>query len=141
MTAPTTTILTGDVRERLAELPDASVQCVVPSPPYWQLRDYDMIDQIGLEESLQAWVATLVAVFHELRRLRADGTVWLNLGDGYAAGGKGGGGSFMAERKDAAWRGRRAVNGWRSPPAGLKARREHGTPLFAETRAGATGGE
>ncbi len=79
-------ILIGDVRERLAELPDESVHCVVTSPPYFGLRDYEVDGQVGLEATPEAFVAELVAVFREVRRvLRADGTLWLNIGDSYAA--------------------------------------------------------
>ena len=81
-------ILVGDCRERLAELPDESVHCCVTSPPYYGLRDYGVDGQLGLEESPDAYVAGLVEVFREVRRvLRDDGTLWLNLGDSYAGGG------------------------------------------------------
>lgn len=81
----TLTLLVGDARERLRDLPDASVQTVVTSPPYFGLRDYGVEGQIGLEKSLDAYVDSLVNVFREVRRvLRDDGTVWLNLGDSYA---------------------------------------------------------
>ena len=81
-------LLTGDVRERLAELPDASVQCCVTSPPYWGLRDYGTDGQLGLEPTPDAYVASMVAVFREVRRvLREDGTLWLNVGDSYASSG------------------------------------------------------
>lgn len=82
----TVRILQGDCREVLKTLPDESVHCVVTSPPYWGLRDYGVAGQIGLEDSPQAFVANIVSVFDELRRvLRADGTAWLNLGDSYAS--------------------------------------------------------
>ena len=81
-------LLTGDVRERLTELPDASVQCCVTSPPYWGLRDYGIDSQLGLEPTPDAYVASIVAVFREVRRvLRDDGTLWLNVGDSYCGGG------------------------------------------------------
>lgn len=80
-----TRILVGDCRERLAELPDASVQCCVTSPPYFGLRDYGVAGQIGLEDTPDAFVAEMVAVFRDVRRvLRDDGTLWLNLGDSYS---------------------------------------------------------
>jgi len=83
---PSITILQGDVLERLKELPDASVQCVVTSPPYYGLRNYGIDGQIGLEETPEEYVDKLVEVFREVRRvLRNDGTLWLNLGDSYAA--------------------------------------------------------
>jgi DNA modification methylase len=61
------------------------VQCVVTSPPYWGLRDYGVTGQIGLEQTPQEYVARMVEVFREVRRvLRDDGTCWVNLGDSYA---------------------------------------------------------
>lgn len=85
------TILQGDVRTRLAELPDESVHCVVTSPPYFGLRDYGVEGQIGLEDTMHEHIALLVDVFREMRRvLRKDGTFWLNYGDAYSGGGKGG---------------------------------------------------
>ncbi len=75
----------GDCLEILRGLPDASVNCCVTSPPYFGLRDYGVAGQIGLEDTPDAFVARLVEVFREVRRvLRDDGTLWLNLGDSYA---------------------------------------------------------
>lgn len=77
-------ILTGDALAMLRTLPDQSVQCCVTSPPYWGLRDYGVAGQIGLESSPQEYVAALLPIFQEVKRvLRADGTLWLNLGDSY----------------------------------------------------------
>lgn len=74
---------------RLCLAPD-SVQMVMTSPPYYALRDYDHADQIGLEETPEQYVASLIAVFREIRRvLRDDGTVWLVIGDSYCADQKG----------------------------------------------------
>jgi len=88
----TVQILVGDVRQTLSTLPEKSVQCCVTSPPYFGLRDYGVDGQIGLEQTPDEFVAQLVAVFREVRRvLRDDGTLWLNLGDTYAAGGMGAG--------------------------------------------------
>jgi DNA modification methylase len=82
-------ILVGDVRTRLAEIPDASIQTCITSPPYWGLRDYGQDDQIGLEQSPQDYVDAMVEVFKEVKRvLRDDGTLWLNVGDSYAGSGK-----------------------------------------------------
>lgn len=79
-------VIIGDCRAELAKLPDTSVNCVVTSPPYFGLRDYGVDGQIGLEATPVAFVAELVAVFREVRRvLRDDGTCWLNLGDSYAS--------------------------------------------------------
>ena len=75
----------GDCLERLREMPAGSVQTCVTSPPYWGLRDYGDEGQLGLESTPEQYVANLVEVFREVRRvLRNDGTVWLNLGDSYA---------------------------------------------------------
>lgn len=80
----------GDALERLREMPDESVQCCVTSPPYWGLRDYGVAGQLGLEETPAEFVAGMVEVFAEVRRvLRFDGTLWLNIGDSYAGGGCG----------------------------------------------------
>jgi DNA modification methylase len=69
----------------MKELPIGSVHCCVTSPPYFGLRDYGVDGQIGLESTPEEYVAKLVAVFREVRRvLRDDGTLWLNLGDSYA---------------------------------------------------------
>ena len=79
-------IIQGDCIEGLRTLPDASVHCCVTSPPYWGLRDYGHDGQIGLESTPEAYVARMVEVFREVRRvLRDDGTCWVNLGDSYAA--------------------------------------------------------
>jgi len=62
------------------------VNCCVTSPPYWGLRDYGVFGQLGLERTPEEYVATMVEVFREVRRvLKADGTLWLNLGDSYNA--------------------------------------------------------
>lgn len=76
----------GDCREHLRTMADESVHCVVTSPPYFGLRDYGVAGQLGLEPTPEEYVARLVEVFREARRvLRDDGTLWLNLGDSYAA--------------------------------------------------------
>lgn len=87
-------IYTGDCRHLLSLMPSQSVHCIVTSPPYFGLRDYGVARQIGLEETPMQFVAELVEVFREVRRvLRDDGTLWLNLGDSYANDGKWGGSS------------------------------------------------
>lgn len=84
-------ILIGDCREKLRELPDASVHCCVTSPPYFGLRDYGHAGQMGLEPTPDEFVAGMAEVFREVRRvLRDDGTLWLNIGDSYSGSGKGG---------------------------------------------------
>jgi DNA modification methylase len=85
-------ILLGDCREKLRELPDASVNCCVTSPPYFGLRDYGCEGQMGLEPTPDEFAAGMAEVFREVRRvLRDDGTLWLNIGDSYANDGKWGG--------------------------------------------------
>jgi DNA modification methylase len=89
-------IIQGDCRDVLRTLPDQSVHCIVCSPPYYGLRSYlpegheDKAKELGLEQTPDDYVAEMVAVFREARRvLRDDGTLFLNLGDSYA-GGRGG---------------------------------------------------
>ena len=85
---PEVKILTGDSRALLQHLPGESVQCCVTSPPYWGLRDYEHPAQIGAEPSPEQYVANLVEIFRSVRHvLREDGTLWLNVGDGYARNG------------------------------------------------------
>ena len=81
-------ILVGDSHDVLPEIESHSIQSCITSPPYWGLRDYDHQAQIGAESSPEAYVERLVAIFREVRRvLRDDGTLWLNVGDGYARNG------------------------------------------------------
>jgi len=83
-------IIEGDCIKGMKTLPDCCVHTCITSPPYFGLRDYGKEDQIGLEETPDQYVAKMVEVFREVRRvLRDDGTVWLNLGDSYSAGGRG----------------------------------------------------
>ena len=80
-----TAVHVGDCLESLRAMPERSVNCCVTSPPYWGLRDYGVSGQLGLEPTPEAYVAKMVDVFREVRRvLRDDGTLWLNLGDSYA---------------------------------------------------------
>lgn len=120
-------LIRGDARA--IPLRDESVQCVVCSPPYWGLRDYGVAGQIGLEADPQAYVAQLVSVFREVRRvLRSDGTLWLNIGDSYA------GAAGGAQGKNGACVGRAAAElGEREAPrskvaGGLKAKDLAGIP-------------
>lgn len=119
MASTTFRLLGGDCRDVLKTLPDASVQCCVTSPPYWGgVRDYGTTAQIGLERHPSAWVAELSMLFNEVRRvLRDDGTLWLNVGDVFAASGKGGGGN-RGDRE--AWASIRERKGFRMPPAPYK---------------------
>ena len=82
-------VVEGDSAEMLAQLPADSFRACVTSPPYWSLRDYQIEGQIGLEASLDAYIASLVNVFEQVRRvLCADGTLWLNIGDSFTSGGR-----------------------------------------------------
>ena len=81
-------VIIGDCLEVLPTLQAESTQCCVTSPPYWGLRDYNHPNQIGVEPSPEIYVENLVKIFREVRRvLRKDGTLWLNVGDGYARNG------------------------------------------------------
>jgi DNA modification methylase len=81
------TLLLGDALEQVRTLPDASVDCIVTSPPYYSLRDYGVDGQYGLEATPTAYVERMRTVFAEARRALADdGTLWLNLGDTYYSG-------------------------------------------------------
>jgi DNA modification methylase len=85
-------IIVGDCKAVLQTLLAGSVHTVVTSPPYFGLRNYGVDGQLGLEATPQEYVATMVDVFREVRRvLRADGSLWLNMGDSYANDGKWGG--------------------------------------------------
>ncbi len=96
------TLHTGCCLDVLKTLPDESVQTCVTSPPYFGLRDYNCDGQIGLEPTPDEYVAKMVSVFAEVRRvLRDDGTVWLNLGDSYCGGGRGGNPADSPHRKQA----------------------------------------
>jgi len=123
------TIHNGDCLEVLRTLPDESVQCCVTSPPYWGLRDYGHDGQIGLESTPEAYVGRMVEVFREVRRvLREDGTLWLNLGDSYAASGVSGLGTTSGHGK---FRGGAKTDSRireRSCPAGLKVKDLVGIP-------------
>ncbi len=74
-----------DILEGFKAIPDNSVNCVVTSPPYWQLRDYGYSEQWGLEPTYQEYLAHLWQMMDEIWRvLKDDGTVWINLGDSYS---------------------------------------------------------
>lgn len=82
---PRNTILGGDATERLRQLPMASVDCVITSPPYYQLRDYGMPGQIGLESTVSEWVTNMRTVLAQVARvLKTTGALWLNLGDSFS---------------------------------------------------------
>lgn len=82
------TLYHGDALEVARSLPDGLARCIVTSPPYFGLRDYGEPGQYGAEASVGEYVSRMVELFRELRRVLADdGTLWLNLGDSYSAGG------------------------------------------------------
>lgn len=119
----------GDALTILRDLEVDRFHCCVTSPPYWGLRDYEAEGQYGLEETPQEFVAKMVEVFREVRRvMRPDGTLWLNMGDSYAGSGKGGGGTFMEERGDSSWKGKATLNGWKAPAEGFKRKDLMGMP-------------
>jgi DNA modification methylase len=132
------TLYQGDALAVLSELPDESVQCCVTSPPYWGLRDYGADWQMGLEKTPALFVAGMVAVFEQVRRvLRDDGTLWLNLGDSYVGGGRGGNPDDSAFRKQATNLGSLVLP--MSVPKGLKQKDLVGIPwrvAFALQEAG-----
>lgn len=79
-------IICGDALETLRGMADGSVNCCVTSPPYYALRDYGVDGQIGLENTPDEYITKLVEIFREVKRvLRNDGTLWVNIGDSYAA--------------------------------------------------------
>ena len=79
-----TKIIIGNSLDKLKHLQEQSINTCITSPPYWGLRDYGEGEQLGLEETPEAFVENLVKVFREVKRvLRDDGTVWLNLGDSF----------------------------------------------------------
>lgn len=121
-------ILNKSALDALREMPAESVHCCVTSPPYWGLRDYGVGGQLGLEKTPDEYVAALVEIFREVKRvLRKDGTLWLNLGDSYAAGKTG--------RDDSGSNGRfggpRIEPSSRSVPLGMKAKNLIGVPWRA----------
>lgn len=80
-------IICGDALTELKQMPNNGVDCCITSPPYWGLRDYGHCDQIGLEKSPHDYIAALVEVFAQIRRvLKPTGTCWVNIGDSYATG-------------------------------------------------------
>lgn len=90
----------GDAAKALRNLPDASIDTCLTSPPYWSVRDYESADQIGLENTVDEYVEQIVKVFREVHRtLTDDGTAWLNLGDCYINGAKASGSGWMRNKQ------------------------------------------
>jgi DNA modification methylase len=117
----------GDALEVLQTLPDRSVHCCVTSPPYWRLRDYLVDGQIGLEDTMEDYLGRLIAVFGEVRRvLRDDGTLWVNMGDGYVSDAWGGGG--VSETGHKTTMARMKARTKRTRPHGLKVKDLIGMP-------------
>lgn len=82
-------IICGDALDVLRTLPAKCCRCCVTSPPYFNLRDYGVHGQLGLEPTMQEYIIRLVEVFTEVKRvLTDDGTLWVNIADGYAGSGK-----------------------------------------------------
>ncbi len=80
-------LIQGHANKALNLVPKDSIQTVITSPPYWSLRDYDVNQQIGCDESLQDYISGIVKTFNTIREtLVEDGTVWLNIGDAYTSG-------------------------------------------------------
>ena len=115
-------ILEGNSLEILRLLPSNSIQCVITSPPYWGLRDYNINGQIGLEPSLHEFINHLVTIFNEIKRILCDdGTLWLNIGDGYTSGNRG---YRASDKKNPA----RAMTVRPNTPEGLKPKDLQGIP-------------
>ena len=101
--------------QTVARMPDNYLNCVVTSPPYFGLRDYGNDEQFGAEETPEAFVANLAALFREIKRvLRDDGTVWLNLGDSYASNPASGG--EQSSKMTGGEHKRTPASGYRRPP-------------------------
>lgn len=116
------TIVLGDALQVLRRMPSASVQCIVTSPPYWGLRDYDVADQIGLAETLPRYLNRLTEIFAEARRVLADdGVLWINIGDSFTSGNRG---WRAPDRKNPA----RAMAVRPATPEGLKSKDLIGLP-------------
>lgn len=81
-------IICCDCLEGLSRLPDKCIDCVITSPPYWNVRDYQVDGQIGMEKFLNDYLIKLWNIFNEVMRvLKKEGTCWVNLGDVYGGSG------------------------------------------------------
>lgn len=126
-------IITGDCREALREVPDETVKTAFTSPPYFRQRDYGVDGQIGQEATPLELADALSQVMAEVRRtLRPDGTLWLQMGDSYAAGGNGGGGSLVQKRRQ--WTRAQERKGWRRQSPGYKEKDITLTPFHVADR-------
>ncbi len=119
----------GDCLETLRRMPDGLVQTCVTSPPYFGLRDYGHAGQIGLEPTPDEFVAKLVTVFREVRRvLRDDGTLWVNIGDSYNAAGRTGHGTRVGYKQGSNRASSTGADACRPSVAGLKEKDLIGIP-------------
>lgn len=136
----TNVIIEGDCLTVLPTMEDNSVDCVVTSPPYWNLRDYGVSGQVGLEDDPQDYVDTMVRIFREIRRiLKNTGTCWVNLGDTYANNGTGGNGATGGRDKSTLQSPMSPVGTTpvhRRIPAGIKAKDIVGIPWRGRWGAG-----
>lgn len=90
VTPSESTIYQGDAGKLLRFFPDNFFNCCITSPPYWGLRDYGIVGQIGAEHEPESYIESLMTVFDEVKRvLREDGTLWVNIGDSYTSGNRG----------------------------------------------------
>lgn len=125
----TYTLHQGDALTVLRTLPESSVHCVVTSPPYWRMRDYGVEGQLGLEPTIDEYLANQVNVFREVRRvLRPDGSAWVNMGDRYSSGGRGGFAGDLAPRAQQYSRKAGLSGTWQNPPPGFKDKELLGLP-------------
>jgi DNA modification methylase len=120
-------LLQGNSLDVLKNMESESIQCVVTSPPYYGLRDYGIIGQIGLEKTPKNYIDNLVEIFKEIKRvLKDDGTLWLNLGDSYNGSGKGQWNGISNDPKNNKTRGMKLNSG--IVPDGLKSKDLIGIP-------------
>ena len=95
-------ILQGDSLAILKTLPDKYFDCVVTSPPYWALRNYEVAGQLGLEKTPEDYILKMVELFREVRRvMKNEATFWLNIGDTYFGGGRNRGNTKQVSAKQA----------------------------------------
>lgn len=116
------TIIHGDAFQVLRRLETGCVQCIVTSPPYWGLRDYNVDEQVGLVETLPHYLNRLTEIFSEAKRVLVDdGVLWLNIGDSYTSGNRG---WRAPDKKNPA----RAMSVRPTTPEGLKSKDLIGLP-------------
>lgn len=83
-------VIVGNALDELKHIEAESIDCCITSPPYYNLRDYGIDGQLGLEKTPEEYISKLTEIFREVRRiLKSNGTLWLNIGDSYAGSGKG----------------------------------------------------